>query len=125
MRNFPLHGRINFRLLPFIKKVRQHVIKQELLMFGVDRTQAVMVNQLVLRGQPGFPAARTDLFKDPFAERIAKWRAFQRGQVLSATCALNGRHKNLSSSSVSVCQLFSADKVRLQKLPEPAVLTTE
>jgi hypothetical protein len=97
MRDRPLQRSVNLSFQPLAEQEGFHVIYQKLLMLRVYSAQAVMVYQLVLGSQPAFPAALTNLFVNPLAERVAEWRFLQARQFLPAAGALND-FSHLSSS---------------------------
>ena len=92
MRNFPLQRSVYLSLFAGAEEKGLHIFNQELLMFWIDRAQPIMVNQLILRRQPGFPTGLTGLLVDALAERVAEWRRVQCRQVLLTSRAIDGSH---------------------------------
>jgi hypothetical protein len=76
-----LESRIDLGLQSSPKKKRFHVLNQKLLMFRIDRTQSVMVDQLILGCEPSLPASLADLFVNFPAERATE-RGFLKGREL-------------------------------------------
>jgi hypothetical protein len=100
IRDFALQGCVNFHLFARAEEKSLHIFEQKVLMFGVDGAQAVMIDQLILRGQPGFPASQADFGVNLAAQRIAEGRFFQAGELLFATRASD-------DLSHFVCSLFT------------------
>ena len=92
VRNLPLERSVYLGLFAGAEEKSLHIFNQELLMLRVDRAQPIMVNQLVLRRQPGFPASLTGLLVDAFAERVAEGRCVQSRQVLLTPRAVDSSH---------------------------------
>jgi hypothetical protein len=89
MRDRPFERGVDLRLQPLAEQKRFHILDQELLVFGIDRAQTVVVDQLVLRHQPGFPATLANLLVNLFAQGVAERRFFQAGQFVSAARAFD------------------------------------
>jgi hypothetical protein len=84
MLNRTLQRSVNLCAFADIEQKRLHVFDQELLMFGIDRAQSIMIDELILRSQPGFPATGTNFSVNLFPQRAAERRLFQRWKLLPA-----------------------------------------
>ena len=101
IRNLALHGCINLGLCARAEQEGLHIVQQEGLMIGIDRAQTIMVDELILRRQPGLPASLANFSVNLFAQRAAERRFFQAGQLLLAARTGNDLcHMNAFSLSV-------------------------
>lgn len=74
MADLTLHSGIDICGLTSPEEIGFHVLDQELLMVRIDGAQAVMIDELGLSGDPGFPAGLTYLFKYLFSELTSEGR---------------------------------------------------
>jgi hypothetical protein len=91
---FALERSVNLGSLTGPKEVGLEILDKKLLVVRVDRAQTVMIDELGLSGQPGFPARFADSFVDLFTERSTERRGSEAWEFLSALGALDNRcHK--------------------------------
>jgi len=83
--NRAFERRVNLRFQALAEQKRFHILNQKLLVFGINCAQTVMIDQLILRCDPGLPASLADLLMNLFAQGAAKRRFFQRWQLFAAS----------------------------------------
>jgi len=74
MADLTLHSGIDIGRLASPEEIGFHVFDQHLLMVRIDSAQAVMIDELGLSGEPGFPAGLAYFFKYLFSELSSKGR---------------------------------------------------
>jgi hypothetical protein len=108
VRDFALQRRVNLCALACAKEKGLHIFDQKVLVIRVDRAQPVMIDKLILRRQPRLPAGLANLGVNLFAQRVAKGRFLQTGQLLLATRTRdNFCHNSLSFDGVFAVSILA------------------
>jgi hypothetical protein len=86
---FALERGIYVGCLTCSKEVGLEILDKKLLVIGVDGAQTVMIDELGLSRQPGFPARFADGFVYLFTELPAEGRGSEARKFLPALAALD------------------------------------
>jgi hypothetical protein len=104
IRDFALQGGVDLRAFARAEEKGLHIFDQKVLVIGIDRAQSIMIDKLVLRGQPSLPAGLANFGVNLFAQRAAKRRFLQTRQFLFTTRTSD----DVCHNSLSVGSVFAA-----------------